>query len=108
MAGLTASVGESEGAAMDRNTIMRFPGQVNRSNRVRWMADAGLHHPLIECGERPLTLQPVPLLLVAHAVLQSRQQVEGDISLLEVFCFGVCQVMRERSERRFARRRHDL
>ena len=93
---------------MDRNTIMRFPGQVNRSNRLRGIADARFHHPLIERSEGPLALQPVPLLLVADAVLERRQQIEGDVRRLEVFRFGMGQVMRKRAERRSARWCGDL
>lgn len=93
MAGLTASVAEGEGYGIEGNTIMRFSGQVNRSNRVRGVTDARFHYPLIKRRKRPFALQPMALLLVAHAVLERRQQVESDVRGLEVFCFGVGQIM---------------
>jgi hypothetical protein len=59
---------------MDGNTIMRFSGQVNRLLRVCGLSlrDPGTGEPRVECRKPAFALQTMPLLLVAHAMLQRR------------------------------------
>ena len=76
--------------------------QHHRSKRANSSRSSGNQRnaivPAVELAERQFALQPMPLLTIADLLVQSRQQIKGDIRRLEIPGISVCHVMRERSE----------